>query len=541
MSRNGSGTYNPPTNSWNPAVNGVSATAVDWQSILNDLSAALTQSVSRDGQAAMTGNLPMAGNKLTGLGAGVATGDSVRWEQLFDQGVEQDVASAATTDIGIINSNFIRVTGTTTITSFGINYKGPRFVRFAGVLTLTHNGTTLVLPTSANITTAAGDRAIITPIGNPASGWQVLAYQRADGSALTASNDLLNTTRIDVASASTVNLTSSAPNTRNINITGTTTITAFTVAVGQTYFVRFDNSLTLTNNANIVTQTGANIETRAGDTCIIRATAANTVEVLAYTTASPRYQIQPINATVAANALTITINPTELDFRSATLGSGAVNRRKITSAISLVISSGSTLGTISGQASRIAVLAIDNSGTVEVAAVNLAGGTNLDETGVISTTAEGGAGAADSATVIYSTTARTNVPYRVVGYVESTQATAGIWATAPSTIQGVGGQALTSLQSIGFGQTYQSVTRTSGVTYYNTTGKPLHLVMNINSTATASASVSIAINGGTAFTFLNVAAGTGPGSGAGSVMIAVGSSYVVTETRVAARAVVELR
>lgn len=93
----------------------------------------------------------------------------------------------------------------------------------------------------------------------------------------------LDTTRIDVASAATVNLTSGAPNTRHINITGTTTITAFTVAAGLCYFVRFNAALTLTNNASIVTQTGANIVTQPGDTCILRATAANTVEVLAYT------------------------------------------------------------------------------------------------------------------------------------------------------------------------------------------------------------------------------------------------------------------
>lgn len=98
------------------------------------------------------------------------------------------------------------------------------------------------------------------------------------------STDFLNTTRIDVASAATVNLTSSAPNTRHINITGTTTITAFTVAAGQTYFVRFAGALTLTNNAGIVTQSGANITTAAGDTCILRATAANVVEVMSYAT-----------------------------------------------------------------------------------------------------------------------------------------------------------------------------------------------------------------------------------------------------------------
>ncbi len=57
MARNGSGTYNLLTNSWNPATNGVSATAVDWQNLINDVASALTQSLSADGQTPMTGNL----------------------------------------------------------------------------------------------------------------------------------------------------------------------------------------------------------------------------------------------------------------------------------------------------------------------------------------------------------------------------------------------------------------------------------------------------------------------------------------------------
>jgi hypothetical protein len=283
MSRNGTGTYVLPVNSWNPATNGNSATAADWQSLIDDVESALTQSVSADGQTPITGNLNLNGNKLTGLAAGTATGDSLRFQQLFSQGVEADIASAATVDIGAQNTNFLQITGTTTITSFGANYNGPRFVRFNNSLILTHNASTLILPTGANITTAAGDRAIITPKATTgtADGWQVIAYQRANGQPL-ASTDLLNTTRIDVASASTVDLTANAPNTRNINITGTTTITAFTVAVGQTYFVRFAGTLTLTNNASIVTNSGASISTVAGDTCIIRATSANVVEVLSY-------------------------------------------------------------------------------------------------------------------------------------------------------------------------------------------------------------------------------------------------------------------
>lgn len=96
----------------------------------------------------------------------------------------------------------------------------------------------------------------------------------------------LNSVRIDVASASTVNLTTAAPNTRHINITGTTTINGFTAVAGVTYFVRFNAALTLANSASLVTQTGANILTAAGDTCIIRATAANVVEVMVYVNAT---------------------------------------------------------------------------------------------------------------------------------------------------------------------------------------------------------------------------------------------------------------
>lgn len=228
--------------------------------------------------------------------------------------------------------------------------------------------------------------------------------------------------------------------------------------------------------------------------------------------------VQPITASVAANALTLTLNPTTLDFRSATLGSGTVNVRTIAAAISLVISSGSTLGTTNAALSRIAVLAIDNSGTVELAAVNLAGGTNLDETGVISTTAEGGVGAADSSTAIYSTTARSNVPYRVVGYVESTQATAGTWATAPSLIQGTGGAVTASFQSIGQGQTWQIVTgsRAYATTYTNSTNRPIVVKVHIAQTVVnAVTSVEGRVNG----VAIHLVQATGSAAGGQNFMI----------------------
>ena len=230
-----------------------------------------------------------------------------------------------------------------------------------------------------------------------------------------------------------------------------------------------------TVNSTTVSATTVNATT-------ITATGTITAETLTFEgggslTKVPESVIQPITASVAANALTVTLNPTTLDFRSATLTSGTVVSRVISSGISVVVSSGSTLGTIAATQSRIVVLALDNAGTVELAVVNIAGGNNLTETGVITTTAEGGAGAADSASTIYSTTARTGVAYRVVGYIESTQATAGTWATAPSTIQGCGGQALTSMSSLGYGQTWQDVTssRALATTYYNTTSRPIQI------------------------------------------------------------------
>lgn len=263
---------------------------------------------------------------------------------------------------------------------------------------------------------------------------------------------------------------------------------AFTTLAATTGTITTVNSTTVnatTVNATTVTATG----TITAETL--------TFEGGGSLTKVPESAIQPITASVAANALTVTLNPTTLDFRSATLTSGTVVSRVIASPVSVVVSSGSTLGTISAVQSRIVVLALDNAGTVELAVVNIAGGNDLTETGVITTTAEGGAGAADSASTVYSTTARTGVAYRVVGYVESTQATAGTWATAPSTIQGYGGQALASMSSLGYGQTWQSVTgsRALATTYYNTTGKPITVAISTIGTVTSSStSLYITVN-----------------------------------------------
>ena len=236
-------------------------------------------------------------------------------------------------------------------------------------------------------------------------------------------------------------------------------------------------------------------------------------------------KIQPITASVATSALTITLNPTVLDFRASPITSGTVTSLVVSAAISVVIPSTSTMGTVSATQSRLVVIAINNAGTVELAATNISGGSVLDETTLINTTAAAAAG--NSATAYYSTTARTGVAYRVVGYIESTQATAGTWATAPSTIQGMGGQAVAAMSSLGYGQTLQNMTasRAAATTYYNTTGKPIIIIVRQNdgNSCTLTASINgtaVTLTGGSSISWINSV----------SLMIPPGFTYSIALT-----------
>jgi hypothetical protein len=96
-------------------------------------------------------------------------------------GAAQTIASATTTTIGGVSatwSNNMTITGTTTITAFDTVANGIiRNVTFAGALTLTHNATSLILPTGANITTVAGDCAVLKSLGG--GNWRCLSYQGA--------------------------------------------------------------------------------------------------------------------------------------------------------------------------------------------------------------------------------------------------------------------------------------------------------------------------------------------------------------------------
>lgn len=95
------------------------------------------------------------------------------------------IASSSTPAIGAASANTISITGTTTITGFDSIAAGARrMLVFSSPLTLTHNATSLILPTGANITTAGGDTAELLSLGS--GNWRVTSYQRANGQALAA-------------------------------------------------------------------------------------------------------------------------------------------------------------------------------------------------------------------------------------------------------------------------------------------------------------------------------------------------------------------
>lgn len=161
---------------------------------------------------------------------------------------------------------------------------------------------------------------------------------------------------------------------------------------------------------------------------------------------APPPQLRAVTATVSSNDMTVTMPPSIISFRSPTLGNGLVNDRTVTSSIALFIPAGATLGTVSGVPSRIVLLAVDNAGVVRLAVVNQNTTQVLDEAGLINTTAI--SAGSSSANTIYASTSMSGVPYRVLGFVDSTQPTAGFWSTSPSLVQPIGGQTILSVPKI---------------------------------------------------------------------------------------------
>ena len=74
MSFDGSGTYTPPTGTAAVERNLISTSA--FNTLIQDIASALTKMICKDGQSTPSANIPLGGNKLTGVGAGTAITDA---------------------------------------------------------------------------------------------------------------------------------------------------------------------------------------------------------------------------------------------------------------------------------------------------------------------------------------------------------------------------------------------------------------------------------------------------------------------------------
>lgn len=87
------------------------------------------------------------------------------------------LSTAATVDLGSVPEAAVTVNGAGTISSFGSSAAAGtlKFLTFNAAVTLTNNGTSLILPGQRNILTAAGDQLVAQYLG--AGNWRVVVYE----------------------------------------------------------------------------------------------------------------------------------------------------------------------------------------------------------------------------------------------------------------------------------------------------------------------------------------------------------------------------
>ena len=130
-----------------------------------------------------------------------------------------------------------------------------------------------------------------TTVDNALARWSGLTGSTLDDSAATLDdNDLLTAPGgfagnkgSDIASATALVIGTDGD---RFDVTGTTTVTSMTTAIGRYFTLQFDGAVLLTNGASLVLPGAANITTAAGDRFTFVATAANTVECISYARAS---------------------------------------------------------------------------------------------------------------------------------------------------------------------------------------------------------------------------------------------------------------
>ena len=311
MSFNGSGTAVINSTGQPVSANTLIEAAV-FNAFTADVATMLSTTICKDGQTTVTSNLPMAGFKFTGLGAGSANGHSLRYEQLFSTSAitllgamnwvkGADIASATTINLTTATGNAVHVTGTTQIDAVTLGSGMWRLVIFDGILTLAHSATANNLPGGANITTAANDRALYWSDGTTV---YCVAYNKASGKATVA------------------------PAVGEVTGYGTGVATALAINVGSAGApVVFNGALGTPSSGSLANCTGYPVPAGAQVQAV---EATPVVSVVTCSTLIPDDDTIPQN-TEGDEVITVTITPTSatnrlrIEFNAPHIGAGGVD------------------------------------------------------------------------------------------------------------------------------------------------------------------------------------------------------------------------
>lgn len=144
-----------------------------------------------------------------------------------------------------------------------------------------------------------------------------------------------------------------------------------------------------------------------------------------------------ITQSLAGNALTVTItghngsdlsasNPAVIGFRSATVTSGVVIKRRLYNNLTMTVASGATLGHSSGFNQYVWIYLIDDNGVLDIGV----SGVSVFQDGTANASTLN-SGSATSGSVLYSSITHSGAKgTRIAGRLLSNQATAGTWTTA---------------------------------------------------------------------------------------------------------------
>jgi hypothetical protein len=300
MAFNGAGVFLRLFNWVQDKNNGIDIDSTRMDQETDGIATGLSNMICRDGQSTVTADIPFATHKLTQIKSGTVRTDATNLGQLqdstlnwiADSGVADAIAATYAPPItALVDGQHCSVraanaNATTTPTFSPNGITAHTITKFGG--------------TALGIGDIQTNQELDLRYNLANTRWELLDPRAADLTAntfvgtQTLSGAALNEARATIASAATVNIGAATAN--YLQVTGTTTITAFdTIQAGTERTLEFASSLMVTHNASSLILPGsASITVSAGDTMILRSEGSGNWRCIVYQQAASLAPASPL-------------------------------------------------------------------------------------------------------------------------------------------------------------------------------------------------------------------------------------------------------